>query len=73
MYFKSNKFISYWSSKQLVEFKLPQVMCKSRRKYISHEACGMLKFPGQGSNLSHGSDNVESLTARLPGNSNNVF
>jgi len=31
--------------------------------------CGMQKFPGQGLNLSHSSDNTESLTPRPPGNS----
>ena len=31
----------------------------------------MRKFPGQRSNLSHSSDNAESLTAGPPGNSNN--
>ena len=30
---------------------------------------GMQKFPGQGSNWSHSSDNAEFLTARPPGNS----
>ena len=34
---------------------------------------GMQKFLGQGSNLSHSSDNTESLTARLPGNSLKSF
>ena len=29
---------------------------------------GLWKFPGQGSRLSHSSDNTESLTARSPGN-----
>ena len=29
----------------------------------------MLKFPDQGLNLCHNSDNAESLTARSPGNS----
>ena len=29
----------------------------------------MQKFPGQGANPSHSSDNTESLTARPPGNS----
>ena len=32
----------------------------------------MQKFPGQGSNPSHSSDNTESLTTRPPGNSLNV-
>ena len=32
-------------------------------------AHGMQKFPGQGSNLSHSSDNSTSLTTRLLGNS----
>ena len=35
--------------------------------------CGMWKFLGQGLNLSHGSDNAESLTARPPGNSLNLL
>ena len=34
-------------------------------------ACGMQKVPGPGMNLSNCSDNTESLTTRLPGNSNN--
>ena len=32
-------------------------------------ACSMWNFLGQGSNLSHSSDNAKSSTARLPGNS----
>ena len=36
-------------------------------------ARSMWKFPGQGSNPSHGGDNTESLTAWLPGNSTTVF
>ena len=31
--------------------------------------CGIWKFPGQGWNLHHSSDNIESLTAPPPGNS----
>ena len=34
---------------------------------------GMQKFPGQGSNLSHSSDNAESLAARLLVNSDVYF
>ena len=33
----------------------------------------MQKFPDQGSNLSHHSDNAESLNARPQGNSRNIF
>ena len=32
-------------------------------------ACTMWKFPGQGSNLRHSSDNAESLTTKPPENS----
>ena len=37
--------------------------------FVSGRACSMWKFPGQGSNLSLGSDKAKSLTARPPGNS----
>ena len=37
------------------------------------QACVMLKFPGQGSNLHHSSDNTRSITTRQPGNSEIVW
>ena len=38
-------------------------------RYILTCACDMQKSPGQRSNVSHSSDNIESLTTRPPGNS----
>ena len=36
-------------------------------------ACGMQKFPSQGSNARRSSDNAESLSARPPGNSQHMW
>ena len=41
--------------------------------FVLGHTCGMRKFPVQGSNLSHSSDNAEPLTARPPGNACVLF
>lgn len=37
--------------------------------FLGGDACSMQKFPGQGSNSRHSSDNVRFLTTRASGNS----